>query len=316
MKSTISDKPTASRRLIGHSQPVYNVSFSRSIAAPKLADPKTTPSTAPLNLLSCSADGTVRLWSLKTFACLATYKGHEKPVFDVRWSPMGHYFATAGWDKTVRIWAMDKIGFLRLCVGHTNPVMKVAWHPNGAYVLSSSDGEDKAIRMWSIATGECVRIFAGHTGDVSTLECMPNGKWFASGDYDGTIIVWDLESGLEVKRCKGHGKNGIYSISFNGESKVMVSGGADGTVRSWDVDIKDGHQQIDGGGVVGQGGQSDATRVNINATSGTGGGKKKSKETTITPDQLGAFPTKKTPVYKVMFTRMNLVMAAGCYAPN
>ena len=45
------------------------------------------------------------------------------------------------------------------------------------------------------------------------------------------------------------------------------------------------------------------------------GAKKKGKETMITPDQLSAFPTKKTPVYKVKFTRMNLIMAAGPFLP-
>jgi transcription initiation factor TFIID subunit 5 len=44
--------------------------------------------------------------------------------------------------------------------------------------------------------------------------------------------------------------------------------------------------------------------------------KKKTKEVQITPDQISAFPTKKTPVMKVKFTRMNLVIVGGCYEPE
>jgi transcription initiation factor TFIID subunit 5 len=52
------------------------------------------------------------------------------------------------------------------------------------------------------------------------------------------------------------------------------------------------------------------------ATSTTGAVKGKSKkDVVVTPDQISAFPTKKSPVYKVRFTEMNLVMAAGAYLP-
>lgn len=307
--------PTSSRRLIGHSATVYAVSFSPSIARADDAT-KDTPATNPRLLVSCSSDKTIRLWSLETWTCLVVYKGHEGPVWNVQWGPFGHYFATCGWDKTARIWAQDHISALRLLVGHDSSVNQVAWHPNGAYIFSSSDGVDKSIRMWSFVTGECVRVFVGHIESATTLVCSPDGKILASGDNSGMIILWDLAKGTLIKRCRGHGKGGVYSLSFCVESTVLCSGGADGTVRVWDVELPADGGKVDGE-VVGTAGQTDATR--ITATSGAGGTgvtKKKGKDTTVSPDQISAFPTKKTPVYKVKFTRMNLVLAGGCYNPS
>lgn len=308
--------PSSSRRLIGHSAPVYAVSFSPSIARPDDATPQTAK-THPRLLVSCSADGNVRLWSLETWTTLVVYKGHEGPVWNVRWGPFGHYFATSGWDKTGRIWAQDHISPLRMLIGHDSSVQQVAWHPNGAYVFTSSDGIDKTVRMWSFVTGECVRVFVGHLDFPSTIECSPSGKILASADNSGTIILWDIAGGTMLKKCKGH-KGPVWSISFCAESTVLCSGGADGTVRTWDVQLPSDASKSDSD-VVGVGGQTDATRINAGApsaqpgASGTGGSKKKGKDTTITPDQISAFPTKKTPVYKVKFTRMNLVLAGGCY---
>jgi transcription initiation factor TFIID subunit 5 len=185
------DTLPASRRLIGHSAPVYSVSFSPSIMGPDDTD-ASVASTAPRLLLSCSSDKTIRLWSLETWTCLIVYKGHEGPIWNVRWSPFGHYFATCGWDKTVRVWAQDHISYLRMMVGHDSSVVQIAWHPNGAYVFSASDEHDKSVRMWSFVSGECVRVFAGHTDFPSALECSPNGKILASADGSGTIILWDL----------------------------------------------------------------------------------------------------------------------------
>ncbi|TVY60909.1 Transcription initiation factor TFIID subunit [Lachnellula suecica] len=310
--------PASSRRLIGHAGPVYSVSFSPSIIGPDGSE----ETTRPRLLLSSSADKTVRMWSLETFTCLCVFKGHDGPVWNVRWSPFGHYFASCGWDKTVRVWGQDHISYLRLLAGHDSSVNQVAWHPNGAYIFSASDQVDKSVRMWSFATGDCVRVFPGHTEYISALECAPSGKILASADAGGTIILWDLAKGTMIKRCRGHGRGGIWSLSFSVESTVLVSGGADGTVRVWDVELpssSDSYKDSGSGGeIVGTGGQADATRISGAApatASAVVGQKKKGKDTMITPDQISAFPTKKSPVYKTKFTRMNLIMAGGLYLP-
>ncbi|KAK6605276.1 WD domain-containing protein [Botrytis cinerea] len=308
--------PSNSRRLIGHSAPVYAVSFSPSIRG---ADESDT-ATAPKLLLSSSSDRTIRLWSLEAWACLVVYKGHEGPVWNVKWGPFGHYFLTCGHDRSVRIWGQDHISYLRMFIGHDSNVNQIAWHPNGAYVFSASDQADKTVRMWSFTTGDCVRVFTGHTDTISALQCAPNGKILASADCGGSIILWDLAKGTQIKRCRGHGKGGIWSLSFSVESTVLCSGGADGTVRLWDIEVPSDPYKNNDGEVIGTGGQADATRVTgaitgAQANPTTGSSKKKGKETMITPDQIVAFPTKRSPVYKVMFTRMNLVMAGGCYLP-
>ncbi|KAL2759161.1 hypothetical protein ACRALDRAFT_1080693 [Sodiomyces alcalophilus JCM 7366] len=362
------------RKLIGHSGPVYSVAFSDAIARAEGSGATTTDEskgsgyveTGSKLLLSSSADGHIRLWSLELWSCLCIYKGHDGPVFRVLWGPHGHYFLSAGWDKTARVWMQDHASAQRLLVGHDTSLSAIAWHPNGTYVFTASDETDKSIRMWSVITGSCVRVFTGHTDYVSSLVCAPNGKILASGDTGGNIIFWDLEKGARIKRSRGHAKGGIWSMDFSVESNVLISGGQDGTVRLWDVELPaEGHkaaaqlqhqqqqqqqqqqqapqqqqqkqQQQQGSGAAatkegadgnaagaGAGSGGAADRMNAGAQGGsttsgsgtTGSGKKRGKEVMITPDQISAFPTKKTPVMSVQFTRMNLVVAGGCYDPE
>ena len=101
------------RKLIGHSGPVYSLSF----------DPIYGSSAPPQSLLSSSQDGTVRLWSLDTYSNLVVYRGHSKdPVWDVEWGPMGVYFATASRDRTARLWSSDRVNPLRMYTGHLSDV--------------------------------------------------------------------------------------------------------------------------------------------------------------------------------------------------
>lgn len=321
------DLKVNNRKLIGHSAPVYTVAFSDAIANMdrNIYESETQPETNSKCLLSCSADGQVRLWSLEVWACLCIYKGHDGPVQSLSWSPHGHYFVTGGWDKTVRIWSQDHASAHRLLVGHDTAISAVAWHPNGTYVFSASDESDKSIRMWSVTTGDCVRLFTGHTEYISALECAPNGAILASADIGGNIFLWDIAKATRIKRCRGHGRGGIWSLSFSVESNVLVSGGQDNTVRVWDVDMpaegsRPVAQQDGDGTIIAVGGQNDGKQTGQPAqpASGAAGGagKRKGKDVMITPDQISAFPTKKTPVLKVQFTRMNLVLAGGCYHPD
>jgi len=316
-------QPSASRRLIGHSGTVYAVSFSPSTTPPSPSSTTTVPSTASKHLLSCSADKTIRLWSLETWTCLVVYKGHDDTVWDVTWGPFGHYFLTGSHDRTARLWSTEQISYLRMFVGHDLDVDTVAFHPNSAYVFTGSC--DKMVRMWAVSNGYPVRMFTGHTGNVTALACSPSGKILASADDAGTIILWDLGPGRLLKRMRGHGKGGIWSLSWSVESTVVVSGGADGTVRVWDVMVPNdasGQSKAVGGGGEGSGvgGQKIDGAAGAAGSGGGGvgagagpGGKKKGREVMVTSDQISAFATKKSPVYRVRFTRQNLVVAGGAF---
>ncbi len=165
------------------------------------------------------------------------------------------------------------------------------------------------MRMWEVVRGTAVRLFTGHTGNITALACAPNGHTVASADDRGEIILWSLPTGRLIKRMRGHGRGGIWSLDWSVESSVLVSGGADGTVRVWDVQPNKESQ----GKVVGEGGAGTKPDGGASAVTKTSG--KAKKDVVVSGDQISAFPTKKSPVYKVRFTQMNLVMAGGAYMP-
>ena len=103
---------TTHRNLIGHSGPVYAVDF----------DPVSGSAEAQRYLLSASADATTRLWSLDTMTNVMAYRGHQNPIWDAQWSPMGIYFATASRDRTARLWSTDRSNALRIYAGHLSDV--------------------------------------------------------------------------------------------------------------------------------------------------------------------------------------------------
>lgn len=67
--------------------------------------------------------------------------------------------------------------------------------------------------------------------------CTNRIRLISSHQYPGedlAINLWDLGTGKRVKKMTGHTAT-IYSLAFSQETSVLVSGGADWTVRCWDV---------------------------------------------------------------------------------
>ena len=50
----------------------------------------------------------------------------------------------------------------------------------------------------------------------------------------GSLLLWDAETGKEIRQLIGHTRN-LSSIAFAPDGHRALSGGVDGTIRLWDV---------------------------------------------------------------------------------
>ena len=79
--------------------------------------------------------------------------------------------------------------------------------------------------------GRCsTKIFKGHTNGVTCLQMCEVERILATGSYDNTIKIWNMDSGEEIRRMRGH-TSGIRCLQF--DSTKLISGGLDRTVKVW-----------------------------------------------------------------------------------
>ncbi|CAL1709900.1 unnamed protein product [Somion occarium] len=238
------------RRMSGHTDSVYCLEFDSS------------------KIITGSRDRTIKVWSLKTGKCLATFAGHNGSVlclkFDKDWDlddantlpddipddlyPEGAkgpwrkgFMVSGSSDCSVCVWGLvacpveDEEGNVELAItGQLRGVLK--GHSGGVldlridskWIISCS--KDSLVRVWDRNTLSLHCTLRGHEGPVNALGLEGNRVVSASGD--GKMMLWDIPSGTRIRTFEGHDR-GLACIEFKDD--LIVSGSNDCKIKVWNA---------------------------------------------------------------------------------
>jgi WD40 repeat protein len=71
-------------------------------------------------------------------------------------------------------------------------------------------------------------------GEVVSLPSFSwDGKWVVGGDSQGTVYVWDVETGRRIRTLRGHTK-AVKGVFFSKDGNRIISYAKDNTVMVWD----------------------------------------------------------------------------------
>jgi guanine nucleotide-binding protein subunit beta-2-like 1 protein len=123
--------------------------------------------------------------------------------------------------------------------GHSNWVTSIAaTGENDDMILSSS--RDKSILVWTLTReaeedyGFPKRSLTGHSHFVSEVVISSDGQFALSGSWDGTLRLWEINTGRTTRRFVGHEKD-VLSVAFSADNRQIVSGSRDKTIKLWNT---------------------------------------------------------------------------------
>jgi guanine nucleotide-binding protein subunit beta-2-like 1 protein len=98
---------------------------------------------------------------------------------------------------------------------------------------------DKSLLVWQLSNdgeeyGFARRRLQGHSHYVEDVVISSDGQFALSGSWDGTLRLWDLNTGITTRRFVGHTKD-VLSVAFSADNRQIVSGSRDKTVKLWNT---------------------------------------------------------------------------------
>jgi len=84
---------------------------------------------------------------------------------------------------------------------------------------------------------ELSTLITGHTAtsNIHAVAPLPDGKRVLSGSFDGTLKLWDLETGAELRTFIGH-QNPIWAVAVLANGKQALAASSDGRLKLWDLE--------------------------------------------------------------------------------
>nr|CAD7402873.1 unnamed protein product [Timema poppensis] len=189
-----------------------------------------------LQLLSCSSDGTVKLWSpTSKVPLLSNYvseqDGIPTSVDFVRDEPNRMVAAyNSGHCIVYDLDSSKPVDVDNNVLGRQ--INRVVAHPT--LPLTMTAHEDRHIRFFDNTTGKLVHSMVAHLDSVTSLAVDPNGLYLLSGSHDCSIRLWNLDNKTCVQEITAHRKKfdeSIFDVAFHPSRPYIASAGADALAK-------------------------------------------------------------------------------------
>ncbi|RID58723.1 hypothetical protein BRARA_F02000 [Brassica rapa] len=119
---------------------------------------------------------------------------HQDGVTALALSQDSSFLASGSIDHCVKLYKFPSGEFQTNITRFTLPIRVLAF--NGSGSLLAAAGDDEGIKLINTVDGSIVRVLKGHKGPVTGLDFNPNGELLASLDSNGTVLCWELQSGI------------------------------------------------------------------------------------------------------------------------
>ncbi|XP_008428492.1 striatin isoform X2 [Poecilia reticulata] len=198
-------------------------------------------SSAHQRLLSCSADGTVKLWDANTTSpSLAVFNENKKlgvpSSVDLVCSEPAH-LVTSFTNGQIGLFNMETRQLVLSMESNLEPgtpcqINKVLSHPTLPITITAQ--EDRHIKFFDNNSGKLIHSMVAHLDAVTSLAVDPNGLYLMSGSHDCSIRLWNLESKTCIQEFTAHRKKfeeSIHDVAFHPSKCYIASAGADALAK-------------------------------------------------------------------------------------
>ena len=216
---------------------------------------------SPDGKILASAGIALRLWNADTGELLHTDDTDLGSATQLVFSPDGKTLASGGGlDRMVHLWDVKTRKLLKSLKGLDRGTREIVFSPDSDTLVTVSSG---SMRIWDVRTGTEQKslptpidkqpqhippilnikqlnqiVLPRHRDDVYSARFSKDGTHLVSASSDGSLHVWDVETGLyQQSFLLGAHADLVSVLTFSEDSKYLASGDKfEERIRVWDVE--------------------------------------------------------------------------------
>lgn len=215
--------PQRFRTFLGHTGTIQDLSFSRD----------------GRKLVSSGNDNNVCVWNVETLNSdeasppMIKLRGHGGWVRACRFTADETEIVSGGDDRSWKSWIFTKYREKQIISDGIDPILDARFSPTDPIIATAH--ADGTVGLWNPTLGERIAVLSdGHEYLTNKARMTPNGKIIATAAGDNTLRIWEVQRGTQMAMMEHAGRNGVFSLSRNGQ--WLVAGGDEFGVSIWSSD--------------------------------------------------------------------------------
>lgn len=190
-------------------------------------------------LITGGRDAAARVWDMRTKEQIHCLTGHRDTVGSLLCQADSPQLITGSYDTTIRLWDLKMARTVHTLTHHKKSVRALVMnHDKSSFISGAIDN----LKQWTYPGGQFVKNLSGHDSIINSL-AVNRGNVLVSGADNGTIFLWDWDTGYNFQRLasppqKGsiESEAGILAMTFDKTGTRLITGETDKTIKMYRED--------------------------------------------------------------------------------